>query len=166
MSCFEQSTQANFWLYDEQSLLECRREACVGSSTVATTMSNAYQQQHHGMDQNIKPRKAACGYKSSGTEEKDDAPSFDHPLTLPPDMQETLVQFHSHQMQRLIGPNAILPELQRSVSALSTAIMLFRRFYLSNSVFDYHPRHIATASALLAVKVDCEDDLKVSQASS
>ena len=45
---------------------------------------------------------------------------------------------------------------------LSTAIMLFRRFYLSNSVIDFHPRNIAAASALLSAKVDCERNVDVS----
>jgi hypothetical protein len=40
--------------------------------------------------------------------------------------------------------------------------MIFRRFYLSNSVIDFHPRNVAAASALLAVKVDCENKLEVS----
>jgi hypothetical protein len=81
---------------------------------------------------------------------------------LTPHDQDVLVHFHAHQIQRLLGPNAIFPQLQRSASVLSTAIMLFRRFYLSNSVIDFHPRNMAVASALLAVKVDCENKLEVS----
>ena len=76
--------------------------------------------------------------------------------------QDILVHFHAHQIQRLVGPSALLPELQRSSSVLSTAITLFRRFYLSNSAIDFHPRNVAAASALLAVKVDCEPKLEVS----
>jgi cyclin H len=76
--------------------------------------------------------------------------------------QETLVHFHAHQIQRLVGPNAIIGQLQRSASVLSTAIVLFRRFYLSNSIIDFHPRDIAAASALLAAKVDHQRMLDVS----
>ena len=76
--------------------------------------------------------------------------------------QDILIHFHAHQIQRLIGPNAIFPQLRRGTAVLSTAIMLFRRFYLSNSALDFHPRNIAAASALLAVKADCEGRLPVS----
>lgn len=75
--------------------------------------------------------------------------------------QETLVHFHAHQIQKIIGPNAIFPLLKRGSSVLSTAIMLFRKFYLSNSVVDFHPRNIAAASALLAVKTDCERNIPI-----
>ena len=76
--------------------------------------------------------------------------------------QESLVQFHSHQFQTLVGPTALLPELRTSVAVLSTAVMLFRRFYLSNSVLDFHPRKLAAACALFAAKVE-EEKIEVSE---
>lgn len=82
--------------------------------------------------------------------------------SISPSDQETIVHFHAHQLQQLVGPNAMFEQLKRSSQVLSTAIMLLRRFYLSNSVVDFHPRHIAAASALLAVKTDCEPNLPVS----
>ena len=158
---FEQSTQARYWMFDETSLLQCQRKACDSQVAVRRSTSKSAMQ----------ARKNACGYannpSSRAQKDEDDACqqtcSLRSPLSLSREDQETLIHFHAHQIQRLLGPNAILPGLRRSVSALSTAIMLFRRFYLSNSVIDFHPRNIAAASALLAVKVDCEKDLEVGQ---
>jgi hypothetical protein len=49
---------------------------------------------------------------------------------------------------------AVLNGLVRNSTILATAIMLFRRFYVSNSVLDYEPRRVAVAAAYLASKVE------------
>ena len=157
---FEMSSHAKCWMFDEASLLKCRRQACNSISPESTARGT-------------KPRvrKFACGYHGRETSSTTTAKSNNNPpsiyssSTISPADQETLVHFHAHQIQKLIGPNAIFPSLKRGASVLSTAIMLFRKFYLSNSVIDFHPRSIAAASALLAVKADCERNLTVSQAS-
>jgi cyclin H len=155
---FENSSQAKYWMFDEESLLQCREEACSGNSS-----------QHHIVTTGRGPqpvvRKAACGYAMKKNTTKSTTTKAMEPtsyVSMSPQDQETLVHFHAHQIQRLIGPNAIFPDLRRGTSVLSTAIMLFRRFYLSNSVIDFHPRKIAAASALLAVKTDCERRIPVS----
>jgi cyclin H len=152
---FGRSTQATCWMFDKESLMECKEDASMVESVVDAPPSKP------------KVRKFACGFqeKASKTSQEEGC-SSQCPDRMPAKMaccdQEILVHFHAHQIQRLVGPNAIFPELRRSASVLSTAIMIFRRFYLSNSVIDFHPRNIATASALLAVKVDCERRLEVS----
>ena len=154
---FEMSSQAKYYMFDESSLRECRKQAC-------TTKSESVRGKP-------KVRKFACGYHSRTKSSIATRNNGDNPLTtslhsnISPDDQETLIHFHAHQIQKLIGPNAIFPILKRGASVLSTAIMLFRKFYLSNSVIDFHPRNIAAASALLAVKTDCERNLPVSQSS-
>ena len=147
---FEKSTQYRSWMFNEESLQDCKDKAASLRSDVGA-------------------RSFACGFhqeqERTGKRKRQEPYSADHgpsPLFLSPSDQDTLVHFHAHQIQRLIGPNAVFPSLRRSASILSTAIMLFRRFYLSNSVLDFHPREIAAASALLAVKVDCERKLEVS----
>ena len=151
---FELSTQAKHWMFDEASLVECRQRAAFVQSIG-----------------NLKPsvRKFASGFGQQSNNRIDSIHTSSLQQThlhtepnLSSDDQDTLVHFHAHQILRLIGPNAIFPGLRRSASSLSTAIMIFRRFYLSNSVIDFHPRNIAAASALLAVKVDCENKLEVS----
>ncbi len=156
---FDQSTQATCWMFDRESLLQCKRKAVVVRSIG-----------HKGQPSKIPVSKHACGFQQrKHNADLDTALSPLHLSVAAPDAcvtmatvdQDILIHFHSHQIQRLIGPNAIFPELRRSASVLSTAIMLFRRFYLSNSVIDFHPRDIAAASALLAVKVDCERNIEV-----
>jgi hypothetical protein len=156
-------------MFDGESLLRCRQQAVVAQAT--------------GKSGCVKPRvrKFASGFQQrDDISEKADSKSILTPqinksnnLEFQPALhdlstpqlsstdQEILVHFHAHQIQRLIGPNAIFLELKRSASALSTAIMVFRRFYLSNSVIDFHPRNIAVASALLAVKVPGVDECRL-----
>ena len=78
------------------------------------------------------------------------------PPTLSLEEQEVVLRFHANQICKLVGPAALFPELRRSPKVVSTAIMLFRRFYLSNSVLDFDCRHAATAAALLSCKVEEE----------
>ena len=153
---FDQSTQAQCWMFDRYSLYQCKQSASVIRSF-----------KKGGRNSRVAVAKHACGFHQRYRNPSTPVPS--NPLHKSLDTtsmatidQDILVHFHSHQIQRLVGPNALFPELRRSASVLSTAIMLFRRFYLSNSVVDFHPRNIAAASALLAVKVDCERNLEVS----
>jgi len=115
------------------------------STSTTTTGSLSTTPQQHSVSSDISNSPRDCKISST-----------DHDI---------LIHFHAHQMHRIIGPNAIYPELRRTTNALSTAVMLFRRFYLSNSVIDFPPRAMAAASAILAVKVDCEPNLPVSSQS-
>lgn len=170
VDCFAQSTQAKHWIFDdEDALFECRRQACEEQeqqpsllTTTTTTTETLWNKPSHK-----RARKFASGYNNKQKTTKDNNDNGDTKATATPSssnphLEETLVQFHAHQLQRLIGPNAMLPELRRGATVLSTAMMLFRRFYLSNSVVDFHPRNMAAAAALLAVKADCEPNLPVS----
>jgi cyclin H len=155
---FEMSSQAKCWMFNEGTLRDCRQDAC---------NTNGVSSKAAGGKPRV--RKFACGYhsrKATSTatpNNRDTPPTTAFSSKISPEDQETLIHFHAHQIQKLIGPNAIFPMLKRGASVLSTAIMLFRKFYLSNSVVDFHPRNIAAASALLAVKTDCERNLPVSQ---
>jgi hypothetical protein len=75
---------------------------------------------------------------------------------LSPTEESTLVTFYCSRMPLLIGPHAALPRCRRDAKVASTACLLFRRFYLSNSVMMHDPRTMLAASAFLASKVeDC-----------
>jgi hypothetical protein len=67
--------------------------------------------------------------------------------------EECIVRFHAHLISFLVGPNALFAEMKRDSVFVATAILLFRRFYLSNSVIDFDPRKIAVASVFLAGKI-------------
>jgi cyclin H len=155
MEDFERSTQARNWTFDEESLEACRRQAVERPASATGGMKSLQL----GLS---RPRKFASGFHRRYKESLESEPLVDTPMyTLSPTEQELLVRFHAHQIQSLVGPEALLPGLQTNESVTLTAIALFRRFYLSNSVAEIHPRHIAVASAFLASKVE-EDRVEVS----
>mmetsp|Transcript_27030 Transcript_27030/g.64573 ORF Transcript_27030/g.64573 Transcript_27030/m.64573 type:complete len:704 (-) Transcript_27030:245-2356(-) len=173
---FSQSTQSMYWIFDdEETLLSCRQEALNESDATTTTSpsSSPSSSSSSSLPQHKRTRKFASGYQrrqnmqqqqqyqGQQVEEQSSQTSSSSPSLISPSDQETIVHFHAHQLQQLVGPNAMFEQLRRSSQVLSTAIVLLRRFYLSNSVVDFHPRHIASAAALLAVKTDCEPNLPI-----
>ncbi|KAL3756823.1 hypothetical protein ACHAWU_007788 [Discostella pseudostelligera] len=78
-----------------------------------------------------------------------------HPLLTPAD-EAALISFYCSKIPLLIGPNALLSRCRRDAKAAATACLLFRRFYLSNSVMMHDPKSMLAAAAFLASKVeDC-----------
>jgi hypothetical protein len=142
---FENSSQARSWLFDNGTLMQCRQKALTERPKGSSSLDRV--------------RRFASGYHRRHA---DTAENFDPPHTnrqvslesLTAEEQEMLVRFHAKQITQLIGPTAVLNGLVRNSAILATAIMLFRRFYLSNSVLDCEPRRIAVAAAYLASKVE------------
>uniref|UniRef100_A0A3Q0SLX1 Cyclin-H n=1 Tax=Amphilophus citrinellus TaxID=61819 RepID=A0A3Q0SLX1_AMPCI len=62
------------------------------------------------------------------------------------------VLFRHYERRLLDFCNAFKPAMPKSV--VGTALMYFRRFYLSNSIMEYHPRIIMLTCTYLACKVD------------
>ncbi|XP_071755803.1 cyclin-H [Centroberyx gerrardi] len=62
------------------------------------------------------------------------------------------VLFRHYEKRLLDLCNAFKPVMPKSV--VGTAIMYFRRFYLNNSLMEYHPRIIMLTCAYLSCKVD------------
>lgn len=142
---FKKSTQARDWIFDRESLAACRRRAVSHDSS------------SQPLDASTRPaKKFASGfharYHASHVVETSVCPSS----ALTVDEQEMLVRFHAHQIETLVGPTAILPQLRTSESVAATAITFFRRFYLSNSISLVHPRKLAVACAFFAAKVEEE----------
>lgn len=131
---FDCSTQCRSWLFDKKSLQACREKA------VSTPH-----------DPTVRVRKFASGFHFDVQQygKQENTHRFISAYE-----QETLLHFHAHQIQSLVGPTAVLPELRKSTTVLATAITYFRRFYLSNCVIEIHPRKIAVACAFLAAKVE------------
>ena len=73
---------------------------------------------------------------------------------LSPEEEGRLVDFYAAKLPSLIGPLAQVPRLRREIKVSATAALLYRRFYLSNSVMLYDPKAIMVASAFLASKVE------------
>ncbi|CAK6950098.1 cyclin-H [Scomber scombrus] len=62
------------------------------------------------------------------------------------------VLFRHYERRLMDFCNAFKPVMPKSV--VGTAIMYFRRFYLNNSIMEYHPRIIMLTCAYLSCKVD------------
>ncbi|KAJ0067797.1 hypothetical protein NL108_010464, partial [Boleophthalmus pectinirostris] len=62
------------------------------------------------------------------------------------------VLFRLYEKRLLDFCNVFKPAMPKSV--VGTALMYFRRFYLNNSVMEYHPRIIMLTCAYLSCKVD------------
>ncbi|KAM4575870.1 cyclin-H [Odontesthes bonariensis] len=60
--------------------------------------------------------------------------------------------FRHYERRLLDFCNAFKPAMPKSV--VGTAIMYFRRFYVNNSIMEYHPRIIMLTCAYLSCKVD------------
>jgi cyclin H len=146
---FERSTQAKSWLFDEYSLAACRERAVLVASTGGKPKSQKFASGFYRR------------YRSDLPAETNTPDEHTLSFAISLSDQETLIRFHAHQIQTLVGPTAMLRELRTSATVLSTAIAFFRRFYLSNSVVEINPRMIATACAFFAAKVE-EEKIDVS----
>lgn len=147
---FARSTQRKSWIFSQESIDACREKAVAGSPASSSSGGSSPRAQ-----------KFASGFHSRQVDSPSPIPTEIQQPLLSVRNQETLVQFHAHQIQTLVGPYALLPELRRSQKVLSTAIILFRRFFLSNSVVDFNPRKIATAAAFFGAKIE-EEKIEVS----
>jgi cyclin H len=65
-----------------------------------------------------------------------------------------LLNFYCKNLLALIGPNASTRRLERDIKVASTASVLLRRFFLSNSIVLFDPKAIMVAAAFLASKVE------------
>ena len=76
--------------------------------------------------------------------------------------EQALIRFYSSKFFSLVGPNAQLSRLQKDVKVASTAALLFRKFFLVNSVLMYDPKAIMVAAVFLGSKVeDATVDVRV-----
>jgi len=177
---FDTSTHARSWLFSEESLKKCRENAAsgrraqelpVGGSfnrvrvrNFASGYHSRFRDEDYGDLHNVSgPLSASVPYPdlsvANPSHETNRAISneVDQPINQTPALsvqdEECIVRFHAHLISFLVGPNALFAEMKRDSVFVATAILLFRRFYLSNSVIDFDPRKIAAASVFLAGKI-------------
>jgi len=101
------------------------------------------------------PVSFAKGYQiKNGKDIMEDIIETDDLPFLSPEEEVALVHFYATKLFSLIGPNAQHPSLRRDVKVPSTAALLLRRFYLSNSVMIYDPKIFMVACAFLAAKIE------------
>jgi cyclin H len=83
----------------------------------------------------------------------EDPKGNNHPY-LTPEEEALLVSFYASKLPSLVGPSALVGRLRRESKITATAAMLYRRFFLSNSVMVHDPKIVMTAAAFLATKVE------------
>ena len=146
---FEGSTQSRSWVFNTETLRECRRRAACTGDIPKGKLARKFASGFH--------LKSASSSQTPPATVCSQAPR----TSLSSRDQESLARFHAYQLQTLVGPTAILTDLRRSDVALATATTLFRRFYLSNSVAEFSPRKMAAACSFFACKLE-EERVEVS----
>lgn len=150
MCDYGDSSQQKDWIFSPQMLEKCRKRA---NQEARLYLSK-------GEKSSFAPWfKFACGYSKNPDAQMDlDAPemtSSGHPY-ISPEEEQLLISFYVAKVPSLIGPFAQNPYLRREVKVTATAALLFRRFFLSNSVMLHDPKHILVSAAFMATKVeDC-----------
>ena len=146
-------------MFTPEDLEKCRRRA--------NLEARKYLHDHPDVDTSnsstVPVSKFACGFRKRRENGQEDntnieAPAFSpqgHPY-IEPDEEALLVAFYAAKIPSLVGPLAQNQYLRREVKVTATAALLFRRFFLNNSVMLHDPKHILVAAAFMATKVeDC-----------
>uniref|UniRef100_A0A7S1XZY2 Cyclin-like domain-containing protein n=1 Tax=Grammatophora oceanica TaxID=210454 RepID=A0A7S1XZY2_9STRA len=151
MCDYIESSQAGKWLFQsEEQLKNCREKA--------SKKAIAFLQSLATSSTPTKPPvlRFAFGYSEGKTESMttDNGESGSSSMYLTANEELHLVDFYAGKLPSLIGPKAQVPRLTRDSKVAATAVLLYRRFYLSNSVMVFDPKEIMTAAAFLASKVE------------
>jgi cyclin H len=179
---YGESSQANKWQLSSQVELNTIREfanrracnALITTSTSTNTTNNvgdaamlvedngttssikddnplpATQCEVYGFDETTRALKDESDPNSSSTTTENAPP------LLTASEEATLITFYCSKIPLLIGPHATLARCQRDAKVTSTACLLYRRFYLSNSIMIHNPKSMLAAAAFLATKIeDC-----------
>mmetsp|Transcript_4739 Transcript_4739/g.6859 ORF Transcript_4739/g.6859 Transcript_4739/m.6859 type:complete len:371 (+) Transcript_4739:32-1144(+) len=157
MCDYRSSTQLNDWIFSFEDLEECRKRA--------NQMARKYLANSEEKSSPLPFFRFACGFSkkkeagenTSPVDEGISATSNQGQPFLEPEEEELLVAFYVAKIPSLLGPYAQNQYLRRDIKATATAALLFRRFFLSNSVMIHDPKHMLVAAAFMATKVeDCQ----------
>jgi hypothetical protein len=130
MTDFSHSTQLHQWIYTPQLLQQCRKRA------------NRLAREYLCSDPsspNPPVFDFARGFNNASDDAMEEGPA-ENPSGndfLSPEEEGRLVDFYAAKLPSLIGPLAQVPRLRREIKVSATAALLYRRFYLSNSVMLY-----------------------------
>ena len=167
---YSQSSQLHQWLFrspEEYDL--CRSKAnfkareFLGDRSKSKSGAEAEQAPSESPAATPPPvLRFACGFSKrlrEGKEDRHDYSSMEPQQTangkpvLTVQEEATLIRFYASKLPSLIGPLAQVPRLRRESKVTATAAILYRRFFLSNSVMLFDPKAIMVGAAFLASKV-------------
>lgn len=155
---YEDSSQLNLWMFKPDQLEKCRERANREARVFLTTPLSV----DTAADSDTKPTPPvysfAAGYAKQPQDMETDVniPSENakgHAFVTPQE-ESLLIAFYASKLPSLIGPLAQVPRLRRDAKVTATAALLFRRFFLSNSVMLWDPKAIMVAAAFLGSKVE------------
>jgi cyclin H len=172
MADYPESSQANKWLFKSPSELEiCRSKAnlkarafLAARSSQQTNSTDAGERdspiastpppvEHFGSGFSKRLETLEAKHQTNSHEAANSlAGQTGHEFLTVSD-EQTLVRFYASKLPSLIGPAATVPRLRRESKVTATAALLFRRFFLSNSVMLFDPKALMVAAAFLASKV-------------
>ena len=155
---YEDSSQLKLWTFKPEQLEKCRERA---NREARIFLSNPSEEPAGDGDAKPVPplHSFAAGYAHK--QEDMDAGDNNVPTQNPkghdfvtPEEESLLVAFYASKLPSLIGPLAQVPRLRRDAKVTATAALLFRRFFLSNSVMLYDPKAVMVAAAFLGMKAE------------
>jgi cyclin H len=171
---YGESSQANKWQLSSQIELNTIREfanrrACNALITTSTSTNTTKNVEDNGtMSNTVKDGNSGDQCDVYGFDEttlavmnESDPNSSSTTIESAPPLltaseEATLIAFYCSKIPLLIGPHATLARCQRDAKVTSTACLLYRRFYLSNSIMIHNPKSMLAAAAFLATKIeDC-----------
>ncbi|EJK51956.1 hypothetical protein THAOC_28823 [Thalassiosira oceanica] len=156
-----------------RDVLSCETVGVAVEATTGGTATNKDTFRAYGFSETFKREKEvddacleAADEKLMGESDPEYGPSLtssqrgSNPMLTPAE-ETSLVTFYCSKIPLLIGPHATLPRCKRDAKVSATACLLFRRFYLSNSVMMFDPKSMLAAAAFLASKFeDCTISVK------
>lgn len=156
---YEDSSQLKLWLFKPEQLEKCRERANRQARVFLAAPPS--EQTAADSDTTTPPVNSfAAGYANredmDTTTDNDDVPTKNakrHDFVTPQE-EGLLIAFYASKLPSLIGPLAQVPRLRRDAKVTATAALLFRRFFLSNSVMMYDPKAVMVAAAFLGSKAE------------
>ncbi|KAF0695367.1 Aste57867_13801 [Aphanomyces stellatus] len=154
MSYLATSTHLNNWIFTKDELAK-----------IAHLKANKVRKQWQMCAANPilqrKPRSFACLLPASTNAELDASdwsdtledvpldPIEDESIFLSPDEEAMVIDFYEVQVQ-----NTCTTVFKTSDKVKAAAVLLFKRFYLSNSIMEFHPKYIGATAIYVAGKVE------------
>ena len=164
---FIDSSHEKNWLYGkEENLKELRRRAnqlgirsllqykksLLESGTKESEDATTFPVHSFAHGYLHKSKQSGSAIDVGGDDEGDKSDDKDDFLN--PDEELLLIEFFTSKLGELIGPDATMNRLKRDIKVTSTAAILVRRFFCSNSVMCFDPKVMMVAAAFLASKVE------------
>ena len=161
MADFQESSQLNLWTYSSKQHLSWLRSKANHTARTqlladdTTTPPDPTEAKFFARGWN---KRFVAGQEGTTTDyttldEQGPWENAKHKPFLTAAEEAAMVQYYASKLGKLIGPRPALLRLKRNSKVTATAALLYRRFFLSNSVMIYDPKAIMVAAAFLASKV-------------